>query len=495
MKLLDIIKNIEIQNISNANNPEINTLCYDNRKATAKSLFFALIGASTDGHKFIKSAIDSGAEAIICQDDTLAAEYPAVTFVKVSDSRYAMAIAAHNYNGSPANGIENIAITGTNGKTTTTFLLRNMLNQLNEKVGIIGTTGIFIADELIPATHTTPESLELAEIYRKMAYADVNKIAIEVSSHALCQHRAAGINFAGALFTNLTHEHLDYHKTMEEYAKAKKILFDNLQPNAIAIVFDTSEYSNYILQDCKADRQYKIGYNPASDIQISDIQLNLQSSEFTLSFHNSISQFGTIRCSTKLIGKFNVENAALAVAYLILSGVNPQKVVEILANADGAPGRMDRIALKNGAIAVVDYAHTPDALEKALTACRELLADKPDNKLISVFGCGGDRDATKRPIMGNISTTIADYTIITDDNPRTEDPQSIILQIIAGVSHGNKEYVAISPRETAIRKAVAYSNSNDIILIAGKGHENYQIIGTEKHHFDDKEIVAESNKN
>ena len=495
MKLLDIIKNIEIQNISNSNNPEINTLCYDNRKATAKSLFFALIGASTDGHKFIKSAIDSGAEAIICQDDTLATEYPTVTFVKVSDSRYAMAIAAHNYNGSPANGIENIAITGTNGKTTTTFLLRNMLNQLNDKVGIIGTTGIYIADELIPATHTTPESLELAEIYRKMANADVNKIAIEVSSHALCQHRAAGINFAGALFTNLTHEHLDYHKTMEEYAKAKKILFDNLQSNAIAIVFDTSEYSNYILQDCKADKQYKIGYNLTSDIQISDIQLNLHSSEFTLSFHNSISQFGTIRCSTKLIGKFNVENAALAVAYLILSGVNPQKVVEILANADGAPGRMDRIALKNGAIAVVDYAHTPDALEKALTACRELLADKPDNKLISVFGCGGDRDATKRPIMGNISTTIADYTIITDDNPRTEDPQSIILQIIAGVSRGNKEYVAISPRETAIRKAVAYSNSNDIILIAGKGHENYQIIGTEKHHFDDKEIVAESNKN
>ncbi len=490
MKLKDILNRIDILKYSADLNPEICNLCYDNRKANTDSLFFALVGAVTDGHNYIESAINNGAIAIVCQDDSLSTKYPNIQFAKVNDSRYAMAIAAHNFYSLPSKDMECIAITGTNGKTTTTFLIRNMLKELGRSTGIVGTTGIFINDELIPATHTTPESLELAEIFQRMKNENVDAVAMEVSSHALHQHRASGIEFSAGLFTNLTHEHLDYHKTMPEYAKAKKILFDNLPKSAFAIVFDTSEYSDYLLSDCKADRKYKIGYCSDSDIIISDIDLNLQYSDFSLTFRNELSAHGTIQCRTKLIGKFNVENAALAISYLMISGVSSEQAVELLANAEGAPGRMDRITLPNGVIAVIDYAHTPDALEKALNACRELLSGKTGNRLISVFGCGGDRDNSKRPIMGNISTQTADYSIITDDNPRTENPEIIINQILAGIdSNCSDKYIAISPRENAIKYAIEIAKSGDIVLIAGKGHENYQIIGTVKHHFDDKEIV------
>lgn len=468
-------------------NPEIKGIAFDNRRIQPGYVFVALRGEVVDGHKFIERAIEAGAAAILCEDDSLQAKH-SIPFIKVKNSRKAGALLAHSFYNNPANSMNFIGITGTNGKTTCSFLIANMLRAKNEKVGIIGTTGIYINDEFIPATHTTPESIELAAIINNMKQANVDSVAMEVSSHALAQHRTDGLRFSAALFTNLSHEHLDYHHTLDEYVAAKKMLFQSLDEDAIAIVFDASDYTNFILSDIKPKQKIIVGYGENSDIRVSDIELHLNYSKFKLTF-NYLSDMPSEEFTTSLIGKFNIENAALSVAYLVLSGTSIAEAKSLLAKATGAPGRMDRIKLKNGAIAVVDYAHTPDALEKALLACRELLHYKPNNKLISVFGCGGDRDRTKRPIMGKISTDLADFTVITDDNPRTEDAGAIRDEVISGIDKDKNNYAQETPRDKAIAHAYSISNEGDIILIAGKGHENYQIIGTTKYHSDDKEIV------
>lgn len=492
MKLKDVIAGIDILNIGldqSKLDTQIAGIAYDNRNVEKNYLFCALVGAVSDGHKYIHQAIKSGAAAIICQDATLSTEYSHTAFIKVSDSRLAAALASHNYFSNPSKDMEIIGVTGTNGKTTTTFIIANMLKKLGNSVGIIGTTGIYINDVMLPSTHTTPESLELAGIIKMMKNDGADTVVMEVSSHALVQHRATGIDFSAALFTNLTHEHLDYHKTMDEYADAKKILFDNLDEKSLVLAINNSKYADYVIKDTTAERKIKIGYEDDNDIVITNCETALNYSKFTLKFNN-LQNKPTANFQTKLIGKFNIENAALAVSYLILNGVSVEQTTELLKNADGAPGRMDRITISNGAVAVVDYAHTPDALEKALSACKELLYDKPDNKLICTFGCGGDRDNSKRPEMGKISADIADITIITDDNPRTENPEIIREQIVAGITNKQSKYKVISPREEAIKAAADISIKGDIILIAGKGHENYQIIGNEKFHFDDKEIIS-----
>ena len=493
MRLKELLQGLDVLNFdsfrSKKTNIDIEGMAYDHRKVQQNFLFCALVGDKIDGHQFIPQAIEAGATAILCQNDSLRWKYRQIPFIKVTDSRHSMAIMAHNFYGNPAQSMRIMGITGTNGKTTITFLIANMVKNCGARIGIIGTTGIYYNDKFIPATHTTPESLELAEILSKMKEEDIDTVIMEVSSHSLVQHRTAGINFYAALFTNLTHEHLDYHRSMAQYAAAKKILYDNLPIKSIALAVDVSDYTKFILKDCRALKKLQIGYKAESDIIISDIELNLNYSKFKLTF-NHLENKPTQEFRTNLIGKFNVENAALAVSYLVANGVNRRIAGEVLAEADGAPGRMDRIPLSNAAIAVVDYAHTPDALEKALSACKELLSKKPENKLICVFGCGGDRDKTKRPEMGKISTDIADITIITDDNPRTEDSSEIRKEIINGIDNPKAIYHEISPREDAIKKAKELSQRGDIILIAGKGHENYQIIGTEKQHFDDKEIVS-----
>ncbi len=490
-QIKEIFRNIKIksENVNNNINIDIkiDNLQYDSRMVSSGTMFFALRGATTDGHKYIEKAIELGAVAIVCEDNSLSTKYPHINFFEVEDSRKALALCSHNFYNNPTKDMKVIGITGTNGKTTTTFLIADMLNQFGHKTAIIGTTGIYIGSEFVPATHTTPESLELAQHFRNMADQNVEYVIMETSSHALSQHRTAGIDFYAGLFTNLTHEHLDYHKTMREYAKAKKILFDNLSENSIAVVFNTSEYSTFLLDSCRAIRKYYIGHNNNADIIISDKNLKFDYSEFSL----SLNQTAPIKFTTKLIGGFNIENASLAVSYMLLSGFQIDETIGAMAKANGAPGRMDRIILKNKALAIIDYAHTPDALDNALKACREILNQiKTGGKLICVFGCGGDRDNSKRPVMGDISTRLADFTFITDDNPRTELSDDIIRQIAAGIEPKYiAKYKVISDRKSAIKSAVEFSKPGDIILIAGKGHENYQIIGTTKHHFDDKEIV------
>jgi UDP-N-acetylmuramoyl-L-alanyl-D-glutamate--2,6-diaminopimelate ligase len=497
MKLENILIGITPDKISGDSDLEISSLEYDSRKVKSGALFFALRGEVTDGHNYIKKAYELGAKAIICEDDSLSAELKGLCFVKVENSRMTMALASQNFYGNPASTLDMIGITGTNGKTTCAFLTRNIFEALAVKSGLIGTTGIYIGEEELPATHTTPESLELAKILNDFVSKGALKVAMEASSHALCQHRVGGINYSAALFTNLTHEHLDYHKTMQEYAKAKKILFDSLSKDSMAIAMD-SDYTKFLFSDCKADRKYIIGRtaNSSADIIISDYKLSFDKSEFTLEFKNDLAKHGEIKLETKLIGEFNIENAALVCSYFICSEiVSPSELQRILPTISGAPGRMDRIALNSGAAAIVDYAHTPDALEKALETCKDLLAQSQSGgRLISVFGCGGDRDTSKRPEMGDISTNIADYTYITSDNPRTENPDLIIEQIKGGARLKNiNKFEIISDRESAIKKAVESSSKGDLILIAGKGHENYQIIRKEKIHFDDKEIVAKYN--
>ncbi len=508
MLLKEILKNIDFNHQNEINSIpdiEISGIAFDNRKVEKNFLFCALIGEISDGHKFIPNAINSGAVAIICQDDSLKSQFPSIIFIKVNNSRLAAAIASQNYYGNTSKNINFIGITGTNGKTTTSFLIANIFHLIGNdrklgeknnnavhkqrKVGVIGTTGIFYGKKNYPSAHTTPESLELAKIINAMSNDGIDTIAMEVSSHSLVQQRVAGINFSAALFTNLTHEHLDYHKTMHEYAKAKKILFDHLDKNSIAIAMDYQEYSQYILKDSPSQRKILIGYSENNDIFISDYKLNVDYTEFTLKF-NYLDGKPSHTFKTKLIGKFNIENSSLAIAYFISIGYDIDLINRVLPYANGAPGRMDRKILKNGSIAIVDYAHTPDALEKALLTCKEILKNKPMNKLIAVFGCGGDRDTTKRPLMGKIATEIADTTIITDDNPRTEDSAIIRKQIIAGIDINKNNYIEIYPRENALKTASEIAKQDDIILIAGKGHETYQIIGTEKFHFDDKEIIS-----
>ena len=483
-ELLEALPNVEKINYSDV---DIKDICYDSRNCKSGSLFIAVRGAVTDGHKYIQSAVDKGSSVVLVE------EYPAnieelsnIVFIKTANCRLALADLSHRLYNYPSRDVKMIGVTGTNGKTTITFIIKSLLEAAGIKTGIIGTTGIFVGNEEIPATHTTPESLELCQHLALMREKKVEAIVMEVSSHALHQHRVRGVEFDAGIYTNLTHEHLDYHKTLDEYAAAKKRLFDMLPEDSLAVVNSDADYAEYMLKDCRSAKKIRVGRTDQSDICIRDEKLNINSSEFSLSENGNISNY-----STKLIGRFNIDNIAQSLALCaFVTGRKIEDLKDSIINAEGAPGRMQRTNLKNGSIGIVDYAHTPDALEKALTACRDILetSGRQESRLYCVFGCGGDRDSAKRPIMGELSGRIADFSIITDDNPRTEDPGRIIEQIYNGVGSKNKsKIVMISDRREAIGSAVKMAGENDIILIAGKGHEDYQIVGTEKTHFDDRE--------
>ena len=461
---------------------KISSICYDSRKCSQGSLFVAIPGEKFDGHDFIDNAIEKGASAVICQKIPDNARSLGTAFIKVNNSRKMLAKISNRWYDDPSKKMRIIGVTGTNGKTTITYLIKSIFEQNGEKCGIIGTTGIILPDEEIKATHTTPESLELCGHLAYMREKGISTVVMEVSSHALVQHRVFGINFNASLFTNLTHEHLDYHDSLEEYAKAKKILFDMLPKDGIALVHDLSEESGIMVKDTIASIKYTVGRRSTSDIKINNEKMLTDRSEFDLIFNKK-----RLHISTPLIGKFNIENAALAASLGWITGVDYENIKQGIKKSLGAPGRMQRIALKNGAVGVVDYAHTPDALEKALQACREVLvASETKGNLICVFGCGGDRDSSKRPKMGKIATELSDISIITNDNPRTEDPQKIFSDILKGIN-SSSNYEIIPGRKDAIKKACTLSGEKDLILIAGKGHETYQIIGTTRHHFDDFE--------
>ncbi len=484
---IDSIK-IDSINISGKTDIDISGIHYDSRKCRRDSLFVAVKGELADGHNYIEKAIRQGARCIVCEKLPDEPD-PGITYIKVADSRIALAQLSHAWHGFPSRDMAVIGVTGTNGKTTVTFLLKSIFDAAGKKAGIIGTTGIYYNNKKITASHTTPESLEICGILNDMKQVGIDTVIMEVSSHALVQHRTSGIDFDAAVFTNLTHEHLDYHKTFDDYASAKRIIFESLGQSGVAIVNSDSEYAEFMLAGTKANNIIKVGRKQGSTQIIRNENLALDSSSFEL---EDSATGESLPIHTPLTGRFNIENAAISAAAGLAFGVNRQTISEALSTSTGAPGRMQRINLKSGAIAIVDYAHTPDALAKALKACRDAMASVGDisSKLISVFGCGGDRDKTKRPIMGKISTGIANFTIITDDNPRTENPEEIINDILQGVDTSGDNFKVVHGREKAIEYAVGISSKNDIILVAGKGHEDYQIVGTVKHHFDDAEVLA-----
>jgi UDP-N-acetylmuramoyl-L-alanyl-D-glutamate--2,6-diaminopimelate ligase len=489
MILSGLIGELDCREIIGRTDKEIGTIIYDSREINQNSLFVAIKGIQTDGHKYIGELVEKGVEAVVCEKIPVEAKGGSnTTFIIVENSRKALARLSKKWYDDPLRNIIVIGVTGTNGKTTITFLLKAIIESCGKKAGVIGTTGIFIGEEFHPSTHTTPESLELFRYFHRMREAGVQYVFMEVSSHALEQSRVSSIDFKAAIFTNLTHEHLDYHKNMEEYAAAKKVLFNMLDDDAIALVNGDDPYGDYMLDSIEAVNKIRLGRKEHNDIIIKNEKLDLNSTEFDLKFEDE----DIIHVCSPLSGRFNIDNLAFAISVSRKIGIADDAIIKSVKECDGAAGRMQKVLLKNGAVGIVDYAHTPDALEKALTACREILEQSNNNgRLICIFGCGGDRDKKKRPVMGDIATKIADYVIITDDNPRTEDPVKIIDDIYCGIKRKLKKSVLmISNRLDAITYAVNLSDKNDIILIAGKGHETYQIYGKEKKYFDDFEHLS-----
>ncbi|MBI4811547.1 MAG: UDP-N-acetylmuramoyl-L-alanyl-D-glutamate--2,6-diaminopimelate ligase, partial [Ignavibacteriales bacterium] len=375
-------------------------------------------------------------------------------------------------------------VTGTNGKTTSIYLLKSILDHSGEKTGLLGTIEYKIGEEVIIATHTTPESLELNGYLERMVKAGCSSAAMEVSSHALAQHRVHGVNFACAIFTNLTQDHLDYHETMNKYFKAKKILFDSLSPSSWAVVNIDDEWGRKIYRTTAA-RVLTYGTNSSADVQAKNISLTLRKTKFTLVVNGK-----EINIESCLIGRFNVYNILAACSAGIALGIPITTLQEAISEAPAVHGRFEQIASPSGWIAIVDYAHTHDALDKVLKTIHDVFANSKQGKIIAIFGCGGNRDRGKRPKMAQVVSSLSDITIVTSDNPRNEDPNMIISEVIKGIKTGSRFYCEVD-RMKAIFMALDLAAKDDIVLIAGKGHEDYQIIGNQKVHFSDKEVVEE----
>lgn len=462
---------------------KISGVQYDSRKVQRENLFVAIRGTGSDGHKFLNSAIANGAKVIVVEDDNVIPDslcmHQGVVKVVVGNTRKALSQISANYFGNPAKSMTMIGVTGTNGKTTTTFLIKQMLEADGKhKVGLIGTVEYVIGNESFPATHTTPESLELHQLFAQMKQKGCTHVVMEVSSHALHQYRVFGIPFSAAVFTNLTQDHLDYHGTMEEYFKAKKILFDSLDEKAVAVTNVDSEYGQKIVEGCKAN-VVTYGVNRSATVKAENVSVSV--SGFKAMINNE-------SISTALVGRFNVYNFLGAYAVVNALGVELKEKKNVFQNLIPAPGRFYQIQSPNNWTAIVDYAHTPDALENCLQTIHDVLPENRMNKIITIFGAGGDRDRTKRPKMGAIAERLSDVVIVTSDNPRTEDPIKIIDEVVEGITAKEKA-MKESDRRKAIKQGLSMAKSGDVILIAGKGHEDYQVIGKEKIHFSDKEEV------
>ncbi|MBO7561969.1 MAG: UDP-N-acetylmuramoyl-L-alanyl-D-glutamate--2,6-diaminopimelate ligase [Bacteroidales bacterium] len=470
-----------------ANNNDVRSITADSRKCTRGSLFIAVNGAVADGSKYIRDAIERGAQYIVCENIPEEEEGPMmrgdrdlVVYVVVKSSREAESKIAINNFGNPSRKIKLIGVTGTNGKTSIATLLYNTFTALGHKCGLISTIANYVADKRIPTINTTPGPLELNSLLDQMVTEGCSHCFMEVSSHAVDQERIAGLKFAGGIFTNLTHDHLDYHKTFENYRNCKKRFFDMLDAEAFALVNIDDRNGEFMVQNTKAQvhtystrsiADYKTRILEQS---IDGMQLNINGTE--------------LWCN--LIGEYNAENLTAIYGAAMLLGAPHDRLVQIMSSLKSVSGRLEYFRGDDDIIAAVDYAHTPDALENVLKTLKAL---KPKGDLICVFGCGGDRDKTKRPEMGAIAGNYADRIFVTSDNPRTENPMAIIENIKAGMdADAVLKSKFIPDRIQAIQNAVTSAKPGSIILVAGKGHEDYQIIGTEKHHMDDKETVKEA---
>ena len=479
MRLKELLKNIKPTQIVGDENIDITGVNIDSRKIKPGHLFVAMKGTQVDGHQFIPKALDLGAVAILCED-LPEEQKEGVTYIQVASTEDAVGKVATVFYGNPTEKLKLVGVTGTNGKTTIATLLYNMFRKLGYKCGLLSTVCNYIEGEAIPADHTTPDPIELNALLSKMVEAGCQYAFMECSSHAIHQKRIGGLKFAGGIFTNLTRDHMDYHKTVENYRNAKKAFFDGLPKSAFAITNADDKNGMVMVQNCKAQiKTYST--RSMADFRARILECHFEGMYLEIDGHEVGVQF---------IGKFNVSNLLAVYGTAIMLGQKPEDILVVLSTLKSVSGRLEPIHSPEGYTAIVDYAHTPDALENVLKAIHEVLNGK--GKVITVCGAGGNRDKGKRPLMAQESVKQSDKVIITSDNPRFEEPQDIINDMLAGLDKQQlKKVVSIVDRKEAIRTACMMAEKGDVILIAGKGHEDYQEIKGVKHHFDDKEVVKE----
>lgn len=474
MTLKNLLENVETIEIDGDLEKEITSLFFDSRKVVFGSLFFAVTGEKLDGHNFIDTAITKGAVAIICEripENT----HAGVTYIKVKNVNDVIGPVASEFFGRPSEHLTVVGVTGTNGKTTIATMLYKMFNSLGEKAGLLSTIENRMGDIVVPAIFTTADAISVQENLQKMVEQDCKYAFMEVSSHSIVQERIKGIKFAGGIFTNLTQDHLDYHQTMEEYAKAKQKFFSDLLSEAFALYNADDAHGKFMVENSAA-KVVSYGEN------VGDFGFVIKDSSpagLTLSIND-------LDVKSPLVGKFNAYNLTAIFGAAKMLGKDEKKIHEVLEGMTGARGRMDKIAGRNGITGLIDYSHTPDALKNALETINDF---KAGGKVITVFGAGGDRDKTKRPVMGEIASDLSDIVVVTSDNPRSEDPDEIIKDILVGMPDTQGSTLRISDRREAIEKAVSLAKPGDIILLAGKGHEDYQEIKGVKNHFSDREIL------
>ena len=480
MKLEELLKKISVKTIEGSANVDIVNVDIDSRKVGPGHLFVAIKGTQTDGHQYISKAVELGAAAILCEE--IPAERQAgVTYVQVSSTETTIGPVATTFYGDPTSKLILVGVTGTNGKTTIATLLYNMFRRLGFKCGLLSTVCNYIEDEAVPASHTTPDPIELNRLLSRMVEAGCQYAFMECSSHAIAQQRIGGLKFAGGIFTNLTRDHLDYHKTVENYRNAKKSFFDMLPKGAFAITNVDDKNGMFMVQNTKATvKTYSI--RSMADFKARIVECHFEGMYLEVDGHEVGVQF---------IGKFNVSNLLAVYGAAVMLGQKTEDVLLVLSTLKSVAGRLEPIHSPEGYTAVVDYAHTPDALENVLNAIHEVL-DGKEGHIITVCGAGGNRDKGKRPLMAQEAVRQSDRVIITSDNPRFEEPQDIINDMLAGLDQKQmKKVVSIVDRKEAIRTACMMAQKGDVILIAGKGHEDYQEIKGVKHHFDDREVVRE----
>ena len=481
MKLDELIEHLDYKDLVNFKNVEVTGISYNSKTTKKGDIFICLTGEYTDGHEYAQNAIENGAVALLTEHTVEAGKIPQIV---VSSTRHKIADIADRFYSSPSKGINLIGITGTNGKTTVTHLIQKILEENGEKCALIGTLGYKLSSngEYRDAKHTTPQAPELQATLRMIKDVEkIDNVVMEVSSHALEQNRVGGCQFNGAVLTNLTQDHLDYHNTMENYFEAKALLFRGLSEGDFAVINADDSYSQKFLDVVpEGVKKFTYGVKKNAEVMAKDINFSLNGAEFTLCL-NGEKEYSV---NLHMNGMFSVYNVLAAVTASIAMGIDIKTALKALENVKGVAGRFEVVAKKP--LVIVDYAHTPDGLENVLKSAREITPK--DGKLICLFGCGGDRDATKRPKMGAIAENLADKIVITSDNPRSEDPQQIITDIIAGLKNVNTETVTVEPdRGHAISLLKTIAGNNDVVVIAGKGHENYQILKDRTIHFDDRE--------
>ncbi|MFL5742177.1 MAG: UDP-N-acetylmuramoyl-L-alanyl-D-glutamate--2,6-diaminopimelate ligase [Flavisolibacter sp.] len=479
-KLSDILYKVRTIALSGNTNIDINDVQIDSRKVKPGSLFIAVKGAAADGHQFISKAIGQGAVAVVCEEMPSSKDEK-VTYVQTPDSAEASGEIAHNFYDQPSLKLKLVGVTGTNGKTTIATLLYKLFTCLGYTCGLVSTVENQIAGKVIPSTHTTPDPISLNALLKQMVDAECAFAFMEVSSHAVHQRRIAGLQFTGALFSNITHDHLDYHKTFDEYIKAKKAFFDALPSSAFAITNADDKRGAVMLQNTAA-KKFSYSLKTMADFRGKVLENSLTGLVMTIN---------ELEVHFRLIGEFNAYNLLAVYGAAVCLGEDKSHILRCLSNTTGAEGRFDYlVSPKEQVIGIVDYAHTPDALVNVLGTIKKL--KQGHEQVITVVGCGGDRDKTKRPVMGEVACENSDKVIFTSDNPRSEDPEEILREMEATLnSAARRKYVAISDRKQAIKTAVSMAQARDIVLIAGKGHEKYQEIKGVKHHFDDKEVLKE----